>query len=295
MSTEFDILSSFPAAPEVEAVARLVLMPLGHGIETLAIAVIGRFGDGMAFARPVVSAPLACLPNDLGAAVFSFGGIVAADYLRNAELSVQAVWEPPLVGLHVSEEFLADGHDKESAIAAALSTCALYAQRDKVAPAVCPLVPRGQDEIRFLSSVRKVVLERRPALQDSFGKKFNLSGHGPGGEIDFVGNHYATTFAAINPKSKGKLRTTRASAALWNLARARDAFGFAAPQLIELTAWIPPKGLPIYSQSEYAAVDEVVEELTAQARREELEVFAASDTGVACRRLLSVEASHLPS
>ncbi|HSD40086.1 MAG TPA: hypothetical protein VLC92_21480 [Rhodocyclaceae bacterium] len=292
MIVDFDSVPGFPPLPDVEALAKMVLMPLTSGIETLAIAVVGHLVDGTPFARRVLSNPLACLPNDLGAAAFSFGGIVASDFLRWTDSQPASNWNLPLIGLRLGPEFSVDGYDLESVIANALSQCALFPQREKEAHEQLVVIPRGHDEVRFMQSVRQYVLKSRPVLENSFGRKFTLSGRGEGDEIDFVGNHYATCFAAINPKSRSKVRVTRASAALWRLARARDAFGFAAPQLIELTAWIPPEGLPIYSSSEYESVHEVVEELAEQARREDLRVFAASDAILAGARLLEVETTQ---
>ena len=93
----------------------------------------------------------------------------------------------------------------------------------------------------------------------------------------------------MNPKTRAITRVQSASAALWRLARAREAFGFASPSVVELTAWVPPEGLPIYTASEYQIVRETVAELRAQAAKEQIEIFAASDVHAACERLLNKE------
>ncbi len=138
--------------------------------------------------------------------------------------------------------------------------------------------------------MREEVAQARPGLLSGFRRKFSLSGKSSGSEIDFVGSHYATCFAAINPKGAMSGRTRNASAALWRLARARDAFGFAAPATIELTAWTPLPGLPLYTRQEYSVVKETLQELSAQAAREELLIFSAPNAEIASRRLLEVEA-----
>jgi len=131
----------------------------------------------------------------------------------------------------------------------------------------------------------------RPALAKGFRKSLSLTGKAAAGEIDFVGKHYVTCYAAVNPKARSASRVQTASAALWHLARARDAFGFASPAVMELTAWVPPQGLPIYSEQDYTTALEIVAELREQAGREQLAVFSVTDVDSACRRLVNIEVS----
>lgn len=273
--------------------ARPILLPVGNFGELFAVAVVGCSEDGVPFARAASPRLLKCLPSDLGHAVHSFGTLVVADFLATYQKSGQwEQWTPPLGGLHLGNCVDIDAVDFESMAVSALGMCALYSSRESQdQPHETYSAPRASDEIRFLEQVKGEISRRRPSLQGSFRRHFSLTGKDIGGEIDFVGSRYATCYAAINPRGRPILRIQTASAALWRLARARDAFGFAAPAAVELTAWVPPRGQPIFSDRDYAVVDETVAELSEQAKREDLGVFTATEYEMACERLMSLETS----
>ncbi|HTP97503.1 MAG TPA: hypothetical protein VMK05_16745 [Burkholderiales bacterium] len=286
--------SDFDEQNVVSGTARAVFMSIGHLSERVAVAIVGQLIDGTPFARAVSSKVLRALPNDLGFACFHFGSIVAADFLgagrRRNDVSA---WESPLQGLEIGSPFDVDGFDLDSIAEAAARLCAFYQdpssdpeEQERVVP------PRASEEARFLESVREEVIRRQPRLRAGFKRTFSLTGGHASSEIDYVGSRYATCYAAINPRARQGIRVTTASAALWRLARARDAFGFAAPMTMELTAWVPSEGLPIYSSDDYTLVKETVAELTEQARREDLGVQAANDATQAARHLIDLEASQ---
>jgi hypothetical protein len=275
--------------------ARPVLLRVSELGELIAIAMVGTTESGTAFSRAASPRIMKCLPTEVGQACHAFGAIVTLDYMAwcHANKAVEQ-WTPPLGGLHLGQWIDLDGQNDEAVAHAAVTLCALYAdppyQTAEESSAV--VVPRTSEESRFLELVRNEVVRRRPGLKGGFRKAFSLTGKEVGGEIDFVGSHYATCYSAINPKGKAVLRVQTASAALWRLARARDAFGFAAPSAFELTAWIPPKGQPIFSDRDYQVVEETVAELTAEAKREDLGVFTATDPAVACERLIGLEKQY---
>jgi hypothetical protein len=271
---------------------RPVLMPVGHFNEKICIALVGWTEQHGFWARAATGKPLSCLPNDLGHAVFSFGSLVAADFMHWCGKSLKVDdWVPPLGGLLLGEWVDVDGFDAEDVVRISMSLAALHAteglpeQRGEQSVSA----PRTSDESRFLDEVRSEVQRTRPSLTRGFRKPLSLTGKASAGEIDFVGHHYITCYAAVNPKGKVANRVQTAAAALWRLARARDAFGFAAPGVVELTAWVPPRGLPIFSAHDYQVADETIAELQAQAAREDLKVFPVGDAGTACRRLVEFE------
>jgi hypothetical protein len=143
--------------------------------------------------------------------------------------------------------------------------------------------------------VKAEVLRTRPALAQAFRRVLSLPGKGTAGEIDFVGKHYVTCYAAVNPRGAAARRVHTASAALWRLARARDMFGFATPATIELTAWVPPPGLPIYTAQDYQFAEDTVAELRAQAAREALHVNTSVDAMAASQRLIDMEVLRAPA
>jgi hypothetical protein len=280
-----------------ECSARPVYLPIGRLGEKICIALVGSSSTQSAWARATTLRPLACLPNDLGHAAFSFGGLVVADYQEwCARGKAPQDWSPPIAGLTVGDTVLAEGFDAEDAVRVACSLAALVPTYEVAASKEEPVSvsPRTSEEKRFLESVKIEIGKSRPSLVRGFRRGLSLTGKAVGGEIDFVGSHYVTCYAAVNPRGKAASRVQAASAALWRLARARDAFGFATPAAIELTAWVPPEGLPIYSDQDYRVAAETVAELREQASREQLEVFAVPDVSSACRRLVDIEVSRAP-
>lgn len=278
--------------PACTASARIVRLNLDVTGESIAIAVVGRFESGKPFARAVTTRILRCLPQELGYACHSFGALLVADYLSS---HVGQSWRPPLVGIEVGPPFTVEADDEEGVIVASLERCALFhpPAAPDVAAAINESIPRPAEENRFVHAVRVEVVHRNPSLEPGFNRPFSLTGAGSGFSIDYIGHSYATCYAAINPKGRHPVRLRTASAALWRLARARDAFGFATPECIELTAWVPAPGLPIYRESEYAALDDAIGELREQARREKLQVFTAHDIQSASNRLINEEVAAL--
>ncbi|MBI5718700.1 MAG: hypothetical protein HZC37_13540 [Burkholderiales bacterium] len=273
-----------------------VLMPVGQLDERLCIAVVGASPSHGFWARSVVAKPLTCLPGELGVALPSFGSLVAADFVEWCTKGrPPESWQPPLAGLSTGDWMDASGFDFDDALRVCLSLCSLSAVdsigEGKARPP--SLAPRTGDEGRFLDSVMSEIGRTRPNLSRCFKKTLSLTGKGAAGELDFVGSHYVTCYAAVNPRGRISSRVQTASAALWRLARARDAFGFAAPAAIELTAWVPPSDMPIFTANDYRIVDETVAELTMQASKEQLAVFPVVDVGSACRRLIEKESERV--
>ena len=279
----------------VIGIARLILMPIARGQERVAVAVVGELNDGTPFARAIAGRVLRCLHDDLSHASLTFGSIVAEDFLlqtsRRGGADHLDNWVPPLRGLELGDPFEVEGFDLESLLAHSIQGCvfALDPSSPGLASEHEVKVPRTSEEARFRDAVRDEVVRRQPKLRAGFGRSFSLTGARASAEIDFVGSRYATCFAAINPKGRRGPKLITSSAALWRLARARDAFGFAAPACFELTAWVPPPGLPIYSEAEYDSVREAVAELRAQSKKEGLDVVATAGALEAASRLVSVE------
>lgn len=283
-----------PAAGAV----RPILMGVGQVGESVCIALVGKSDSSGPWARAVAPKLLSCLPQELAHALVSFGGLVVSDFLEwcnQGRLAEQ--WQPPIAGLTLCDWIDVEGFDVHDMIRVSMSMAALITSEssDEVRLSNPSATPRPAEESRFLAAVRSEVERFRPALVKGFQRSLSLTGKAASGQIDFVGHHYVTCYAALNPKARAINRVQTASAALWRLARARDAFGFATPAVVELTAWVPPSGLPIYSANDYRVVDETVAELKAQAAKEELDVFPVNDASMACRRLVSIEIEQAPT
>lgn len=279
---------------------RPILLEVSDWGERLAVAIVGTTTDGSHFGRVCSSRPAKGLSPDVATACHSFGAMVVVDFVDWCNRTgMPQEWTPPIGGLLLGDWTTMESPDAASMADAALAQSALYLVPPLSADGEGPIsaTPRTSEEARFLESIKQQVTSRRPALKMGFRKHFSLTGKDVGSEIDFVGSRYATCYAAVNPKGKAGVRLQTASAALWRLARARDAFGFAAPSSVELTAWIPPRGQPIFSEREYEVVDEMIDELRAQARKEDLGVFTATDDATASARLIELEVASdsLPS
>lgn len=276
----------------VSGTARLVFLQNDLSGESLAIAVVGQYEEGTAFGRVVTSKVLKCLPQELGYACHSFGALVVADYLAWEKTGKgMTAWKAPLSGIGLGKPFFVDAENNENLVITALERCALFRRTDggSLSKEAADVGPRPTFEARFAQSVQREVVAQMPSLGAGFNRTFSLTSSSSGFSIDYIGHTYATCYAAIDPKSKTLIRLRAASAALWRLARARDAFGFATPERIELTAWVPAPGLPIYSDREYIIVQETIDELREQAKRENLDVVPTFDVHSASERLLSEE------
>jgi hypothetical protein len=286
--------------PHDTALARVrpVLLPVGHVGETFCIALLGLDSRQHAWGRVILERGRRGLPEQLGNASITFGKLAVGDFLHwcNAGRSADQ-WLPPVNGLALGDWLEVEGHDEADLVRIALSLAALADTDLDVAQdaAAAVEIPRASDEARFLGAVRAEVARLHPALERGFGHRLSLTGRGAGGDIDFVGSHYATCYAALNPKARAAVRVTNASAALWRLARLRDELGFAAPADIELTAWTPPKGQPVYTPKEYDLVEELLDELRAQAHKEQLAVISVVDSQSASSRLLAMELDRVTS
>lgn len=270
---------------------RPVLMEVGHLGEQLCIAVVGWSDDRGFFASPVSKRNMACLPNELSHAVVNFGALTVADFLDWCTRGKRpADWTVPLSGLCLGQSIEVEAFCSEDLVRTSLDLTALWREDElSVTSRRNEKLPRTREEGRFLTAVETEVRKLYPSLADGFRRPLSMKGKIPAGEIDFLGSHYATCYAAINPKARSISRVQTASAALWRLARARDAFGFAAPACFELTAWIPQRGLPIYSEKDYLLVDEIVAELDEQAGREGLNIYSSTSAVVASQRLIESE------
>ena len=270
---------------------RPIFLPIGQLSEKVAIAFIGTSQTGAPFATQVLTKVLRCLPIDMARACVAFADIVVEDYLAWCGAGRPTTsWKPPLAGLEVGSSVEISAYSDAELGAMAKTMAALFVENKTSSTSEDELVsPRANEEKNFLDQVMKEVLRTKPELKDRFHRAFNLRGRSVGNQIDFCGQHYVTCYSAINPKSRSKVRVSSASAALWNLARVRDAFGFDAPAKIELTTWVPPKGLPTYSEADYALVDDTVLELQEQAHREQLSVFSVPDSPRAGARLVEFE------
>jgi hypothetical protein len=285
----------FPPLPALTGVIRAVYFePIALSGERYCIAVVGRTADGETIARSTVSSRVArCVIGELGANLVGFSQLVVQDFKIALHAGIRLEkWEPPFDRMAMSETRNVDGNSVEEMLRAATVNFAVLAHESMSAKTDEDIsAPRADDERKFIGSVQAIVRKTRPGLSRYFGQTFSLAGGTVKNRLDYLSASYGACYSTINPSTSKSNLLPRAQAALWKLARARDATGFAQPKTLEVVLWTPQPDLPIFSRQQYDIVDETVDELTAEAAKEALGVKSVHSPRSAGDRLLQLEAA----
>lgn len=283
----------FPPLPALSGVVRAVYFePIALSGERYCIAMVGRTLSGEALARSTVSPRVArCVIGELGANLVGFSRLVVQDFkiAMHAGMVLEK-WRPPFDRMSLSDTREVDGNDAEQMLQAASVNFALLAHEAAPAKVDDEIVsPSADDERQFRESVQEVVQATRPGLVRYFGQTFSLAGGTVKNRLDYLSASYGVCYSTINPSTAKFNLLPRAQAALWKLARARDATGFAQPKTLEIVLWTPQPDLPIFSRQQYDIVDETVEELRTEAAKDALGVMSVHSPRTAGDRLLKLE------
>ncbi|MGQ0750998.1 MAG: hypothetical protein ACT4PS_10730 [Betaproteobacteria bacterium] len=266
--------------------------PIALSGERYCIAMVGRTTEGEAIARSTVAPRVArCVIGHLGANLVGFSRLVVKDFkiAMHAGMPLEK-WRPPFDRMALSETREFDGNDAEQMLRAASVNFALLAHEPETERTDEEISsPRADDERKFIGSVQALVRKTRPGLVRNFGQTFSLAGGTVKNRVDYLSASYGACYSTINPSTPKSNLLLRAQAALWKLARARDATGFAQPKTLEVVLWTPQSDLPIFSRQQYDIVDETVEELTTEAAKEALGVVSVHSPNNAGERLLRLE------
>lgn len=283
----------FPPLPALSGVVRAVYFePIALSGERYCIAIVGQTFSGEAIARSAVSPRVArCVIGELGANLVGFSQLVVQDFkiALHAGMALEK-WHPPFDRMSLSDPREVDGNDGEQMLQAASTNFALLAH--EAAPAKTDedvVSPSADDERKFRESVQEAVQAARPGLARYFGQTFSLAGGTVKNRLDYLSASYGVCYSTINPSTPKSNLLLRAQSALWKLARARDATGFAQPKTLEIVLWTPQPGLPIFSEQQYGIIDETVAELTTEAAEEALGVMSVHSPRTAGERLLELE------
>ena len=293
MSTVLDKLV-FPKLPTLHGSVRPVFFePLTGSGERYCIAFVGQTIDGEPISGTAVSHRVARrVIGELGANLVGFSQMVVQDYMVSTRKGVTpSEWHPPFQRMFLGEPRDLSGDSAEDLLRGASLLFAFLAQEqaDQTSE-VEPAVPAADEENEFRDRVRVAVEMARPGLREYFGRAYSLVGGSVRNRVDYMSSSYGVCFSALNPLTpKGRL-LDRAQTALWRLARARDAVELTPPEVLEIVLWTPPAGLPIYKEQHYGLVSETVEELKAEASREQLGVFPVHTSDAAGERILEFEA-----
>ena len=285
----------FPPLPALSGVVRAVYFePIALSGERYCIAIVGHTSAGEAIACSTVSPRVArCVIGELGANLVGFSQLVVQDFkiALHAGMALKK-WRPPFDRMSLSEAREMDGNDGDQILQAASVNFAMLAHESVPAKVNEEIVaPSADDERQFRESVQLAVQTARPGLARYFGMSFSLAGGTVKNRLDYLSGSYGVCYSTINPSTPKSNLLLRAQSALWKLARARDATGFAQPKTLEIVLWTPQPGLPIFSRQQYGIVDETIKELTTEAAKEELGVLPVHSPRNAGERLLELEAA----
>jgi hypothetical protein len=285
----------FPPLPALSGVVRAVYFePISLSGERYCVAIVGQTVSGDAIACSTVSPRVArCVVGELGANLVGFSQLVVQDFkiALHAGSTLQK-WRPPFDRMFLSEPREVDGNDGEQMLQAASINFALLVHEAVPAKDDEEIVsPSADDERKFRESVQVAVQASRPGLARYFGQTFSLAGGTVKNRLDYLSASYGVCYSTINPSTPKFNLLPRAQAALWKLARARDATGFAHPKTLEIVLWTPQPGLPIFSEQQYDVITETVAELTSEAEKESLGVISVHSPHTAGERLLNFEAA----
>jgi hypothetical protein len=285
----------FPPLPAISGVVRAVYFePIGLSGERYCIAIVGQTSAGEVIARSTVAPRVArCVIGELGANLVGFSQLVVQDFkiALHAGMALKK-WRPPFDRMSLSDPREMDGNDGEQVLQAASINFALLAHEAVPAKADEEIVaPSADDERKFRESVQGAVQTARPGLARYFGQSFSLAGGTVKNRLDYLSGSYGVCYSTINPSTPKSNLLLRAQSALWKLARARDATGFAHPKTLEIVLWTPQPGLPIFSEQQYDIIAETVAELTSEAAKETLGVTPVHSPHTAGERLLGFEAA----
>ncbi len=285
----------FPPLPVLSGVVRAVYFePIAMSGERYCIAIVGQTSSGDAIARSTVSPRVArCVIGELGANLVGFSQLVVQDFriALHAGMALKK-WRPPFDRMSLSDPREMDGNDGDQILRAASINFALLAHEAAPAKADEEIVaPSADDERQFMESVQEAVQTARPGLARYFGQTFSLAGGTVKNRLDYLSGSYGVCYSTINPSTPKSNLLLRAQSALWKLARARDATGFAHPKTLEVVLWTPQPGLPIFSEQQYDIIAETVAELTSEAAKETLGVTPVHSPHTAGERLLEFEAA----
>jgi hypothetical protein len=285
----------FPPLPALSGVVRAVYFePIVLSGERYCIAIVGQTSGGEAIACSTVSPRVArCVIGELGANLVGFSQLVVQDFkiALHAGTTLQK-WRPPFDRMFLGNPRKVDGDNGEQMLQAAGINFAMLAH-DTVPTKTDKeiIAPSADDERKFRESVQGAVQTARPGLARYFGQSFSLAGGTVKNRLDYLSGSYGVCYSTINPSTPKSNLLLRAQSALWKLARARDATGFAQPKTLEIVLWTPHPGLPIFSEQQYDIIADTVAELTSEAAKETLGVTSVHSPHTAGERLLKFEAA----
>jgi hypothetical protein len=197
---------------------------------------------------------------------------------------ISDTWTPPLDGFFVSGQRIAVAEDIEEAVinsARYCSSLSVYLEERKNPIDLKQETFNPQTWRKEILNKLKVV---RSGFDDCFDMPVSLSGSGVPFKFGFISEKYAAHFDAISlTKSTHHDALVRAQSKLWQLDQLRDSNQLFHQNIYELVLYKP-------AGRESDFVGEFLEELTNEASRRELSLYASSSPEEAAKHILECAA-----
>jgi hypothetical protein len=293
---------NFPVTPTGKGKAAGILVePIPGCDERYCVAVIAILSSRELGAKVTVNPRIskALLGGDLARSLLSLAQLSCQDFLSSKGDSKQLKnWIPPFEGISLTKwrDFNADGVASMLTQAALMfSTLAHSGDPTEVMDSDIR-TPQVSEEDNFKLGVKNNVLKAAPELRNNFDNKVSaISGSALSFDVDYLSSSLTACFSTINPRAPRKTLLRRHHSALWRIARTRD-FSIYKSSASELIVWKPEPGIPLYSSNDYEIANEITNELTYEAKKEDIRVVTQFREELAAahlieheRRLLSVD------
>lgn len=204
-------------------------------------------------------------------------------------------WKPPMEGVYSGRIVRSAGASLEEIARTGLTICASLVERladaDEETNSATGLINVN----RLEQLVKEKVLSVRPGLEQRFGRQRDLGENVRSVTIGFVGNVIAANFGVLVPQSLS-VNVNNIKAKLWDLAQLREDFGL--PSLVastvtrfEMLVYRPSDELPQYSRRQIKNISEAVNELEAEADKQEIRFRPYTGHDAIAEVLLEAEAA----
>jgi hypothetical protein len=205
----------------------------------------------------------------------------AEDFYSNKPLSSN--WVPPLEGFHVGKINSSLAENMEDALLrAAMNSSSFCVSMDMLKTGAS-----DKSEASAPESWRKKILEavtiHRADFAGYFEKAIAIRGSGVPITFGFLSANYVAQFEAVSTVSRIQQGLIRAQSKLWQLDRLRDEETLFKPNLCELLINIPLSS----EASENLLFKEFVEELSYEAARRNLSIYASESPTDAAKHLIT--------
>lgn len=204
-------------------------------------------------------------------------------------------WKPPMEGVYSGRIVRGAGASLEEIARTGLTMCASLVECLADADEEANSTANRMNGNRLEQLVKEKVLSVRPRLEPRFGRQYKRGENVRSVTIGFVGDVIAANFGVLVPQClSGNVNNIKAK--LWDLAQLRQ--DFALPSLVaskvtlfEMLVYRPSSEMPEYSNRQLKGINEAVNELEAEADKQEIRFRPFTGHDAIAEVLLEAEAA----